>query len=473
MILEPFQRRFLAAATGPNVHLAALSLPRGNGKSRLAAYLVERILNPADPLFRIGTESVLCAASIEQARIVFRFARAELEPLGGYRFIDSATRAAILHVASNTRLRVLGSNGKTAFGLVNCPWVVADEPGSWKTVGGQLLFDAIETAKGKPNSPLRSLYIGTVAPSVSGWWADLATSKSGQGRVVMTLQGDRERWDDWREVARVNPLTKVSADFRRQLRSELKAAIADSRLKARFLSYRLNLPSADESTMLLSVDDFERLVERPVAAPDGRPIVGIDLGSGRAWSAATAIWESGRVECLACAPGIPDIAAQERRDQVPSGTYAGLVESGKLRLADGLRVQPPAALYRAVVEEWGQPELVICDRFRINELSDCVNGTQVIPRVSRWSESGDDIRALRRLVKDGPLSLEEGSRPLLAASLSVAMIKSDDSGNVRLIKKGSNNSSRDDVAAALVLGAGVYQRSRSQPKRAGGYLGTV
>ena len=25
MILEPFQRRFLAAATGPNVHLAALS----------------------------------------------------------------------------------------------------------------------------------------------------------------------------------------------------------------------------------------------------------------------------------------------------------------------------------------------------------------------------------------------------------------------------------------------------------------
>ena len=473
MILEPFQRRFLAAATGPNVHLAALSLPRGNGKSRLAAYLVERILNPADPLFRPGTESVLCAASIEQARIVFRFARAELEPLGGYRFIDSATRAAILHKATNTRLRVLGSNGKTAFGLVNCPWVVADEPGSWETVGGQLLFDAIETAKGKPNSPLRSLYIGTVAPSVSGWWADLATSKSGQGRVVMTLQGDRERWDDWREVARVNPLTKVSADFRRQLRSELKAAIADSRLKARFLSYRLNLPSADESTMLLSVDDFERLVERPVAPPDGRPIVGIDLGSGRAWSAATAIWESGRVECLAVAPGIPDVAAQERRDQVPAGTYAMLVASGKLRLADGLRVQPPAALYRAVVEEWGQPELVICDRFRINELSDCVNGTQVIPRVSRWSESGDDIRALRRLVKDGPLSLEEGSRPLLAASLSVAMIKSDDSGNVRLIKKGSNNASRDDVAAALVLGAGIYQRSRSQPKRAGAYLGTA
>ena len=155
MILEKFQRRFLAAATGPGVNLAILSLPRGNGKSRLAAYLVERILNPADPLFRPGTESVLCAASIEQARIVFRFARAELEPLGGYRFIDSATRAAILHIATNTRLRVLGSNGKTAFGLVNTPWAICDEPGSWEVTGGQLLFDAIETSKGKPGSPLR------------------------------------------------------------------------------------------------------------------------------------------------------------------------------------------------------------------------------------------------------------------------------------------------------------------------------
>ena len=306
---------------------------------------------------------------------------------------------------------------------------------------------------------------------MGGWWADLATSKSGQGRVVMTLQGDRERWDDWREVARVNPLTKVSADFRRQLRSELQAAKADSRLKARFLSYRLNLPSADESTMLLSVDDYERMAARPVAEPDGRPIVAIDLGGGRAWSAATAIWESGRVEALAVAPGIPDIETQERRDQVPAGTYGRLIETGRLRLAHGLRVPPPGALYQAVIEEWGQPELIVSDRFRIGELRDVVNGTTVIPRVSRWSESAFDIRAVRQLAVDGPLCIEEQSRPLLAASLSVAMVRNDDQGNTRLVKKGNNNCSRDDVAAALVLAAGVYQRARSQPKRSGAYLG--
>ena len=34
-------------------------------------------------------------------------------------------------------------------GIVNCPLLVADEPGAWETVGGQLMSDAIETALGK------------------------------------------------------------------------------------------------------------------------------------------------------------------------------------------------------------------------------------------------------------------------------------------------------------------------------------
>ena len=239
-------------------------------------------------------------------------------------------------------LRVIGSNGKTAMGLVGCPWAICDEPGAWETTGGQLLFDAIETAKGKPGSPLRSLYLGTLAPSTDGWWHELALSKSGRGRAVLCLQGDREKWDSWREVARVNPLTKVSAKFRKQLRAELKAAVADSRLKARFLSYRLNLPSADEATMLLTVDDFERMAERDVAEPAGRPIVAIDLGGGRAWSAATAIWQSGRIEAIAVAPGIPanrgtgrprpgatrHLWASDRYRPVASGTRAEGANAG-------------------------------------------------------------------------------------------------------------------------------------------------
>ena len=200
--LRPFQRRFIRGATAPGVDTAALSLPRGNGKSALAGHLVARVLDPADELFRHGTESVLCAASIEQARIVFRFARADLEPRGGYRFLDSATRCGITHEPSNTRLRVIGSNGKTAMGLVNCPWAICDEPGAWEVNGGTLLHDAIETAKGKPGSPLRAVYIGTLAPATSGWWHDMIQDGTGGSVYVQALQGDAERWDRWPEIRR-------------------------------------------------------------------------------------------------------------------------------------------------------------------------------------------------------------------------------------------------------------------------------
>ena len=472
--LRPFQRRFIQAATAPGIDTAALSLPRGNGKSWLAGHLVSRVLTPDDALFRPGTESVLCAASIEQARIVFRFARADLEPRGGYRFLDSHTRIGIVHEATNTRLRVIGSNGRTAMGLVGCPWAICDEPGAWEVNGGQLLHDAIETAKGKPGSPLRAVYIGTLAPATAGWWHELVKDGKGESVYVQALQGDAEKWDRWPEIRRVNPLVAVSADFRRKLLEERDAARRDSRLKARFLSYRLNLPTGDESTMLLTVDDWERVTARPVAEREGRPLVAIDLAGGRAWSAAVGMWRSGRVEALAVAPGIPSLAEQEKRDRVPAGTYRALVESGALRVAEGLRVQPPGELIQATREAWGAPELIVCDRFRLGELQDCVSAsTPVVPRVARWSEAAADIRGLRKVAADGPLSCPESSRLLIAASLAVAMVKNDDQGNVRLSKRGTNNTARDDVAAALVLAAGAFVRSLERPRQRWRYVGAA
>ena len=203
------------------------------------------------------------------------------------------------------------------------------------------------------------------------------------------------------------------------------------------------------------------------------PIVGVDLGGGRAWSAAVAVWRNGRVEALACAPGIPGLDEQERRDHIPKGTYRALAQSGTLRIAEGLRVQPPSELWRAVRDEWGAPESVICDRFRLGELQDCVNGTPVVPRVSRWSEAAFDIRSLRKLAADGPLTVAKPSRLLLAASLSVALVKNDDQGNTRLSKKGANNAARDDVAAALVLVAGTYARTMERPRPRWQYRGMV
>ena len=474
--LRKFQQRFLANALSDAYNIAALSTPRGNGKSFLAAHILERALTPGDPLFVAGKEVVHCAGSIEQARHVYGFVRLELEAKhpGEFRFIDSVTRLGAVHKASNSRLRVLSSNGKTGMGLVNTPFAVADEPGSWEINGGALLWDALTGALGKPNSPLKIIVIGTLAPMAVGaghWYYDLIHDGTKGRTYVQTLQGDRDTWDSWQTIRKANPLTAISADFRRELLERRDAARGDPRLKASFLSYRLNLPTADESASLLTVDDWQQVEGRDVPERDGAPVVGVDLGGGRAFSAATAIYPSGRVEAMAVAPGIPSLEEQEKRDRVPKGTYQRLADSGQLEIAEGLRVQPPAALWDSIRATWGRPRLIVCDRFRLPELQDVVkNGARIEPRVTMWAQASADIRALRRMAKDGPLSVSPESRALVAASLSRAKVENDSSGNVRMVKWGYNNTGRDDTAASLVLAAGGLDRL---PKRTGGrYLGS-
>ena len=467
--LRPFQRRFIRAAFDPATDTAVLSLPRGNGKSTLAGHILAQALTPGHEWNQPGSEYLLGAASIEQARHVFRAIRTELEPTGAYRFIDSVQRLGAVHKDSNTRLRVISSSGKRAMGVVGVPLWVLDEPGSFETVGGELLWDAAQTALGKPGSPLRVIAIGTIAPSRGGWWQRLVERGTHGSTHVTALQGDLGSWDAWPTIRKCNPLAAIDAKFRRTLLAERDEARADSRLKARFLSYRLNIPSADESEVLLTVPDWERVLARPVPEPAGRPVVGIDLGAGRAWSAAVAGWPNGRVEALAVAPGIPAIAEQERRDRVPRGTYAKLIESGALRVAQGLRVQPASELWDAVTARWGTPRAAYCDRFRLAELRDAARGfPHLVPRVGRWSESSADIRALRKAALDGGLAVESSSRGLLTASMAAAMVQNDDGGNVRMIKRGTNNEGRDDVAAALVLVAGALERlppERTEPLR--------
>ena len=208
-------------------------------------------------------------------------------------------------------------------------------------------------------------------------------------RSVTFYQGEAETWDKWPTIRRANPLTAVSPEFRRQLLKERDAARGDSRLKARFLSYRLNLPAADESTMLLDVDDWQRSLAREPGAREGRPIFAVDLGGGRAWSACVAIWQSGLVDAVAMAPGIPDLRDQEKRDGVPLGLYQKLADRGALALAHGLRVQPPGDLMDFAIQRFGSPEFILCDRFRLNDLLDWNERHRIpiIPRVTRWSEA--------------------------------------------------------------------------------------
>ena len=103
-----------------------------------------RALTPRSRLYVPGSTVLLVAGSLDQARLTFQYIRTWLEPTGQYRFLDSQTRVGITHTASNTKLRVMSSDSKRAFGIVGCPLIICDEPGVWEVTGRlERMFDAI------------------------------------------------------------------------------------------------------------------------------------------------------------------------------------------------------------------------------------------------------------------------------------------------------------------------------------------
>ena len=67
--IRPFQKRFIKKLRLPDLLTLALSMPRGNGKSTLGAWLALQTIVPDSPLFRAGVEHHLVAASsLGQAR---------------------------------------------------------------------------------------------------------------------------------------------------------------------------------------------------------------------------------------------------------------------------------------------------------------------------------------------------------------------------------------------------------------------
>ena len=178
--LLAFQTAFMQSVCRKEhpVSLAALSTPRGNGKSYLAGALIARALTPGDPLHEGGVENVLVAASRSQASIVLDFARQFLADAEGYRWrVDGCE-----HLASRARVKVISSDSRRAMGLgANCRLAVCDEPGSWAPQSGRRLWDAVTGAIGKRRMTV--VAIGTLAPAPltgpASWWINLVKSGSG------------------------------------------------------------------------------------------------------------------------------------------------------------------------------------------------------------------------------------------------------------------------------------------------------
>ena len=186
------------------------------------------------------------------------------------------------------------------------------------------------------------------------------------------------------------------------------------------------------------------------------PIIGVDLGGNRSWSAACALWPNGRIEAWALAPGIPSLAEQERDDQVADGSYGELVQSGGLSVDVGLAV-PSVERLLSRIWAW-QPAALVSDPYRSAELNQAVAGrVRVIERARSGGEATSNVQALRSLLLDTASGVTQESRALLGAAFSQTNLVIDSAGLTK-VKKRDARRSRDDAAAAILIASGELAR---------------
>ena len=196
--------------------------------------------------------------------------------------------------------------------------------------------------------------------------------------------------------------------------------------------------------------------------------MGLDLGGTRSWSAAAAIFPSGRIEAWALAPGVPSLADQEREDHQHEGTYSELVKSEGLAVDVG-RAVPGISRLLSRIWAW-EPRALICDNYRASELHQAVGGrVRIIERARSGGEATSNIQSLRALLLDTEAGVSESSRALLGAAWAQTNLIIGPDGLARVTKIDERRS-RDDAGISLLLAAGEKARRPAQVKLRGAVI---
>ena len=380
-----------------------MSVGRGNGKSALVAAVATAVVDPGGPLHGPRREVIAVASSFQQGRVIFEdvlaFLRARHGKLasGTWRLQDSTNNASIEHRPSGARVRCIGSDPARAHGLR--PFLVlADEPAQWERSTRDRMFAALSTSLGKvPGSKLIAL--GTRPASSEHWFTTMLADPE-RSVVYAARPGDAPF--TLRAIRKANPSYDHLPSLRATLEREAVDAKRDSGQLAAWMALRLNMGTSDTvEAMILDAETWRKAEGE--ALPIGPYALGFDLGGAAAMSACAAYWPAtGRLDCFAAFPRVPDLRERGLADQVGPEAYLRMAERGELIQA-GERVPDIARLLAVAVERWGVPSAVATDRYRADELLQVLEASAlpVCPLSERGMGFKDGAEDLRQFVPCG------------------------------------------------------------------------
>ena len=462
-----FQRDFWSAACDSSHDLVAWSGARGVGKTAMAAGLAA-----ATALSEPGGDVVIVASNFEQAKLLGRDARLMMGDAPGWKFRDNSQRFEAESKSSGTRIRVMGSDPNRAQGL-RISLAVCDEPASWGPRGFDLL-NVLLTARGKIENSKVCL-IGTRAGSPNHWWEKLLSEPPPRAHVTVFSADadadplDRDAWHQaMPSLSEPVPWPEIS-----QIESEAEEANRDRAALQRFRALRLNagIPLSESLVGLLDPGVWDSL-DSPETLPDGRTapqasfgdyVLGLDLGGSMSLSGAVAYaCRSGRLEAIAGIGSIPSLI-DRGREIGAQHVFADAQRDGHLVVSPG-RVADPRRLLNEAYSRWGEPQTVVCDRYRKSELLDIRDELSWLRRCGitfrgqGFRDGSEDVRRFQKSCYSN--KVHPVRHELFDRSIAAVRLKVDPAGNQKLAHRSENI---DDIASAAVLAVAEGDRRGTEP----------
>jgi phage terminase large subunit-like protein len=465
-LLEPWQRQYVRALFAEQdgkrkVRTSLLALPRKNGKSTLAAGVALRCLMEDEP----GAEVYSCAASRDQARLVFDTAKIAVEQSPVLRQHLKVYRNAIVREATHATYKALSAEAGIQHGL-SAHAVIFDE----LHVSNREMWEVMISSQGARRNPL------TVALTTAGhdrksvcWdvWKYAEGVESGAIKddtflpMIFAAPVDAD-WKSETVWAKANPNLGVSVklDF---LRGECARAVEMPTYENTFRQLYLN-QWTEQDQRWLRMDHWAQGNEPCPVDLSGRECwAGLDLATTYDTTALVLLFplEDGRywVEPRFWIPD-ENMHARVRRDKVPYDVWA---KQGHLQMTPGnvTDYDRVRADINALAKRYQIRGLAI-DRWNATQLATQLqgDGLSVVGFGQGYGSMSAPAKQLEGLVVGGKIL--HGGHPTLTWQAGNVAIQSDYAGNIKPRKNG-DRTKRIDGIVSLVMAIGIHATSTTPP----------
>jgi len=461
-LLQPWQRDYLRALFAEEggrrkVRTSLLALPRKNGKSTLAAGIALRCMLEDEP----GCEVYSCAASRDQARLVFDTARIAVEQSPVLRQHLKVYRNAIVRESTHATYKALSAEAGIQHGL-SPHAVIFDE----LHVSNREMWEVMLSGQGARRNPL------TVALTTAGhdkksvcWevWKYAEAVRTGAIKDETFLPAiycadPAADWQDERTWAAANPNLGVSVklDF---LRSECQRAIEMPAYENTFKQLYLNCWTQQDTRWIAMHNWAKGNVPCPVNLAGRECFAGLDL--------ATTFDTTAFVILFPLDDGtfwvephfwIPEENLQQRvkRDKVPYDVWQrkGLLHVTQGNVTDYSQVR---ADINDLAKKYGFRQIAV-DRWNSTHLTQLLqeDGLPVVGFGQGYGSMSAPAKQVEAWIVSGKL-LHGGHEVLMWQAGNVAI--QTDGQNIKPSKQRSHE--RIDGIVALVMAAGVHATSSS------------